>query len=168
MREAARTKNASEDVSNVTDTIADLTVGDDDISNSIGSEHPQDGSQATSANSTACSDGLLIDDAVIEQILDSVVSTVQASLSSELVERTGQEVISEKSNLRAQYHAKRDSEIAGLQAAISNAIDKGSCPAEKISLVSKVRVPICNSDYKYNFCHTVILIKISNNPGHCI
>ena len=93
MREASRAKGATTDtLGSVTNNMAELTVSDLDTQ-TVGSDNPQDGSQISDRNSSTYSDGLLIDDSVIERILDSVVTNVQASLSSELVEKTSQEVV---------------------------------------------------------------------------
>ena len=137
MRDAARARNTSATPTVPTENFEELTIDSDTVDGVAGSENPQDGSTCSTADSTARSDGLLIDESTIEQILDSVVTSVQKSLSSELVDNSSQAVIDQKSSDRNKYFEKRDSEIAGLRAAISNAVEKGSCPAEKLSIVDK-------------------------------
>ena len=126
LRNASRRQDQTDPSSS--DSVPDL----EDVS----SETAPGGSDAVTESSVR-SDGLLVDDETIDQLLDSIVTSVQESLSSEFIENASKKVIEQKSDSRTQYLVKRDDEIAGLRAAVSNAVDNGSCSVEKMSIVDQ-------------------------------
>ena len=138
MRDAARAKNsasAAAAVASDVDSCPELegSVADSDT---VASEITQVSSNV-GTDETAHSDGLLVEDEVIDQILETAVKEVQASLSSTTLNDTV--TTSTAPNAQAgPVLTKREDELAGLQAAISNAVSRGSCPAEKLSIVEKV------------------------------
>ena len=125
LREASRGRQRTESTSSAS-AMPDL----EDVS----SETAPDGSEAATESSVR-SDGLLVDNETIDQLLDSIVASVQESLSSEFVGEASAKVVEQKSDSRNRYLKKRDDEIAGLRAAVSNAVEKGSCSVEKLSIV---------------------------------
>ena len=134
MREAARAKNsasaAAPDPS--TDSCPELE-GSEVGSDAVASETTQVSSHADT-DVTTHSDGLLVEDEVIDRILETAVAEVQASLSSTgLTDATAPTAPPES----GPSGSKRDDELAGLHAAISNAVKRGSCSAEKLSIVEK-------------------------------
>ena len=138
MREAARKKTVSESISNASENIEATDATDSVVESVADSGNTQNGSVVAPTESSVHSDGLLLDDHVIDQLLETVVTSVQESLSSEIVNNSSELVVQEQSDRRARYIEKRDSEIAGLRAAISNAVEKGSCSSDKLSIVDQV------------------------------
>ena len=130
LREASRTRRNTETTS-VEEEIGVSETVDAEV-NSVAAHNNSD-----TTESSVRSDGLLIDNETIDQLLDSIVTSVQESLSSEFVGQARDKVIDQKSASRNRYLAKRDDEIAGLKAAVSNAIDNGSCSADKMSIVDR-------------------------------
>ena len=131
MREASRTRTTTE-TSAATEGISSESNVDADVT----SEAVLDSSDAATESSIR-SDGLLVDDATIDQLLDSIVTSVQESLSSEVIGQASNVVIGQKSQSRGRYLEKRDDEIAGLRAAVTNAVRSGSCSVEKLSIVER-------------------------------
>ena len=94
-----------------------------------------DSSAAT--DSTVYSDGLLVENEIIDQMLESAVQEVQVSLSSVTLDQTSP-TTSNQVNTDIIVD-KRADELAGLKAAISNAVDKGSCSVDKMAIVDKAK-----------------------------
>ena len=141
MREASRARSR-----------AKALLSEDPCPELEGSEHGSDAveSDITQVNSSAAtnssihSDGLLVEDEIIDKILETTVQSVQASLSSmSIVPDTSSNNEPPASGIEASrsppLDPKRADEIAGLKAAISNAVKKGSCSADKMSIVDRAR-----------------------------
>lgn len=151
MREAWRNRHKKQEPENVT-TDDDCPALEDSVPSELGSDAAD--SAVTQANSTGVtsssvhSDGLLVDDEIIDRLLETTVQDVQASLSSVSIDPNPSNPI-ESSEPAAEassgppMSAKRADEIAGLKAAITNAIEQGSCSAEKMSIVDRaIRQPL--------------------------
>ena len=95
------------------------------------------GSSSDATDVTTQSDGLLVENEVLDQILDAAVHEVQMSLSST---RLGTEpvVLKPQSGSAVPERTKRDDELDGLRAAISNAVERGSCSVDKLGIVEAV------------------------------
>ena len=134
LRDNARAKAAG----NADEPCPDLEGSD------IGSETAE--SEATQVNSSAAtestvhSDGLLVENEIIDQMLETVVQEVQVSLSSVALDSAGPSTAAGATDNPAPVvNSKRDDELAGLEAAISNAVKKGSCSADKLAIVEKAK-----------------------------
>ena len=141
MREAARARNSASagPPTDDTDSCPELECS------IAGSETAASEATQVSSNAdtdvTNHSDGLLVEDEVLDQLLDSVVKDVQTSLSS--VDLNDQQApVQASANLTerpsgAGSDSKRKDELAGLHAAISNAVKNGSCTSDKMNIVKK-------------------------------
>ena len=129
MRESARIKALNEVCSMDPEACAD----DSDAADSIATQN----SHASAPASSIRSDGLLVDDETIDAILAKVVKNVQESLSSEFISTATESIIEAKAQKRTRQQEKRDSEIAALRSAVTNAVNRGSCSADKLSIVDK-------------------------------
>ena len=72
-------------------------------------------SSETPAPSEVESDGLLVDEAVVDHVIERVISVVSESLSSECVEEEVSEAIEKKAQELQLRNAKHASEIEGLR-----------------------------------------------------
>ena len=70
--------------------------------NSVASALPVDGSM----NSTTESDGLLVSNEALEQMIDEIVSSLSRNLSSEIVDEASEIVIDENNDHRVAMDAK--------------------------------------------------------------
>lgn len=99
-------------------------------------------------NSSVHSDGLLVEDEIIDRLLETTVHDVQASLSSFSINQNPPNTVEDpllaaEASSGPPMSAKRADEIAGLKAAITNAIKQGSCSADKMSIVDRaIRQPV--------------------------
>lgn len=132
MRDAARVRALNEVCPALEGSEADSETAESETTN-----------LSAATNSTAHSDGLLVEDAIIDQILETTVQTVQASLSSVSINQgpsNGSDNTDANSGATdSPVDTKRADELAGLKAAITNAINRGSCSADKISIVEKAK-----------------------------
>ena len=78
---------------------------------------------------------VVMDEEAANQVITQVISSVEESLSSELVQETVVGVIDEKVIKRNLLISKRRSEIEGLRRAINNAVRRGSCGVEKLLII---------------------------------
>ena len=149
MREAFRAKNAGvvstgddggENDSDVCPELEGSVVGSV-VGSETGASDVTQGASSDVTNSTAHSDGLLVEDEVFDQILNAAVQEVQMSLSSTSLNDPKVSRVTETAETAttsSEVPTKRDDELAGLQAAISNAVQRGSCGVEKLQIVEKV------------------------------
>ena len=138
MREASRARSKAKASSEDSCPELEGSVAGSDAAES---EVTQVNSSAAT-NSSVHSDGLLVEDEIIDQLLENTVQSVQASLSSMSINTTPgptseTPTSSVEKSRSPQMDAKRADEIAGLRAAISNAVEKGSCSADKMSIVDR-------------------------------
>ena len=112
-------------------------ANESDVADSIATQN----SVASAPASSIRSDGLLVDDETVDAILAKVVKSAQESLSSEFISTADESIVGKKTPeltpKSTRQQEKRESEIAALRSAVTNAINNGSCPAEKISIVDK-------------------------------
>ena len=137
MRDAARARKTGAPENVNVDSCPELEGSIADSESAVSEVTQGESSNAT--DSTVHSDGLLVEDEVIDQLLETAVRDVQKSLSSTSLDVSVKSVPVpiETGTAFDPIASKREDELAGLHAAISNAVKRGSCGADKLDIVAE-------------------------------
>ena len=133
-----RDKSRVKDLNEVCSLVPESEIGDESIAPSESNTLSVQMETASSSNrSSTCTDGLLLDDTIVDSLLENAVNSLRESLSSLIVDESSQTVVEDKTALFIRRMRKKEAENAGLRAAITNAVNKGSCASNKLEIADK-------------------------------
>ena len=132
-----RDKSRVKDLNEVCSLVPESEIGTSSIAPSETNTMSVQMETTSGTLSSGCTEGLLLDDTIVDNILEGAVDSLRESLSSVIVEESSKAVIEDKTTLFIRRMRKKEAENAGLRAAISKAVNKGSCPPDRLLIADK-------------------------------